>query len=157
MFYTSNPRSENRRTWLMFLASTLLVGCIFFSAGIAAATSAKGTLMETFQIADLAKERSESKDPWLEFLRVPDLSMGLYVLAVGEKDEQEPHTEDEVYYVLSGEGMLQVDGTDQPAKAGSLLFVGKNADHRFHSITSELSLLVFFAPEEGTNQPADVR
>ena len=111
--------------------------------------------MQTFQIADLIEKRSESKDPWLEFLRVPDLSMGLYVLAVGEKDEQEPHTEDEVYYVLSGEGMLRVDGEDQPVKAGSILFVAKNADHRFHSITSELSLLVFFAPEEGANEAAN--
>ncbi len=111
--------------------------------------------MQTFHIADLIEKRSASKETWLEFLRVPDLSMGLYVLAVGEKDDQEPHTEDEVYYVLSGEGMLQVDGKDQPVKTGSILFVGKNADHHFHSITSELSVLVFFAPEEGANQPAD--
>ena len=58
-------------------------------------------------------------------------------------------------YVLSGKGMLQVDGKDQAVKAGSLLFVAKNANHRFHSITSELSLLVFFAPEEGANQQSE--
>ena len=109
--------------------------------------------MQIFQLADLLEKRSASKETWLEFLRVPDLSMGLYVLAAGERDEQEPHSEDEVYYVLSGEGMLQVDGEDRSIKAGSILFVAKNADHRFHSITSDLSLLVFFAPEEGANQP----
>ncbi len=111
--------------------------------------------MQAFQISELIEQRSASKEPWFEFLRVPDLSMGLYVLAVGEKDQQEPHTEDEVYYVLSGKGMLQVDGKDQAVKAGSLLFVAKNANHRFHSITSELSLLVFFAPEEGANQQSE--
>ncbi len=111
--------------------------------------------MQTFQVADLIEKRNASDESWLEFLRVPDLSMGLYVLAVGEEDEQEPHTEDEVYYVLSGEGMLQVDGKDQSVKAGDILFVAKNADHHFHTITSDLSLLVFFAPEEGANQPTD--
>ena len=111
--------------------------------------------MRIFQISDLIEKRSASKENWLEFLRVPDLSMGLYVLAVGERDEQVPHTEDEIYYVLSGEGTLQVDGTDRPVEAGSILFVPKNADHRFHSITSELSLLVFFAPEEGGMQQPD--
>ena len=111
--------------------------------------------MQAFQISNLIEQRSASKEPWLEFLRVPDLSMGLYVLAAGEKDEQEPHTEDEVYFVLSGEGMLQIDGKDQAVESGDVLFVAKNADHRFHSITSELSLLVFFAPEEGANQPSE--
>lgn len=111
--------------------------------------------MQTYEIADLIEKRNASKDPWLEFLRVPDLSMGLYVLAKGELDEQEPHTEDEVYYVVSGKGVLRVEGKDQPIKAGSILFVAKHADHRFHSITSELTLLVFFAPEEGANEEAD--
>ena len=111
--------------------------------------------MKTFHILDLIEKRSASRENWLEFFRVPDMSMGLYVLAVGEVDGQEPHTEDEIYYVLGGEGRLVVDGEDQPIGAGSILFVGKNADHRFHSITSELTLLVFFAPEEGGKQPAE--
>ncbi len=112
--------------------------------------------MQVFGITELIEKRSASKETWLEFLRVPDLSMGLYVLAVGERDEQEPHSEDEIYYVLSGEGVIQVDGEDRPVEAGSVLFVAKNEDHRFHSITSELTLLVFFAPAEGANEPGSL-
>ena len=91
--------------------------------------------------------RMVSPEGWVEPGQRPDFEE--ITLVLRGLLQQEPHTEDEVYYVLSGEGTLQVEGKDQPVKAGSILFVAKNVDHRFHSITSELSLLVFFAPEEG--------
>ncbi len=146
------PSSVDRVIGIVSLASTLLFGCILASAGEAIAESPKGAVVQAFQISDLIEQRSASKEPWLEFLRVPDLSMGLYVLAAGEEDLQGPHTEDEVYYVLSGKGVLRVDTKDQAVEAGSLVFVAKNTNHRFHSITSELRVIVFFAPAEGAKQ-----
>lgn len=83
---------------------------------------------------------------WHEFLRVPALSMGLYVIPAGEDDPQSPHNEDEVYYVVSGRGILTVGDQEYPAEAGSILFVAKHVPHRFHSVTEELQVLVFFAP-----------
>jgi mannose-6-phosphate isomerase-like protein (cupin superfamily) len=76
------------------------------------------------------------------------MSVGLYVLPAGGVDGQKPHTEDEVYYVLSGRGTIMVGGEDRPVRAGSTVFVGANVEHRFHSIEEELVLLVFFAPAE---------
>ena len=104
--------------------------------------------MQAFEIADLIEKRRLSGDIWIEFLRVPALSMGLYVLPAGAKDVQVPHAEDEVYYVVSGRGVLQVEGKDQPVKLGSVLFVAGKAKHHFHSITEELTVMVFFAPAE---------
>lgn len=43
-----------------------------------------------------------------EFLRVADLSAGLYVLEAGARDPQLPHTEDELYFVVAGRGIVTV-------------------------------------------------
>ncbi len=79
------------------------------------------------------------------------MSVGVYTLAAGATDPQLPHAEDEVYYVASGRGQIQVAGEDRPVQAGSIIFVKAGEDHRFHSIAEDLTLLVFFAPAEGTS------
>ncbi|MCI0632944.1 MAG: dimethylsulfonioproprionate lyase family protein [Actinobacteria bacterium] len=93
-------------------------------------------------------ERARSGDLYVEFLRVPDLSAGLYVLAAGADDPQSPHQEDEVYAVLSGRGAIRVGDGDRPVGPGSIVYVPAHAEHHFHSIEEELELLVFFAPAE---------
>lgn len=102
--------------------------------------------LAAFDLASVAAAREATGEPWHEFFRVPDLSLGLYVLAAGNVDGQSPHGQDEIYYVISGQGTLSVNGVDTPARPGSILYVAAHADHRFHSITEELTLLVFFAP-----------
>lgn len=84
-------------------------------------------------------------EPWLEFLRVADLRVGLYVLPAGGSDPQSPHAEDEVYHVIRGRATLSVDGEDLAVVPGSVVYVAAGVDHRFHSITEELEVLVFFA------------
>ena len=108
--------------------------------------------MDAYELADLIAQREASGDRYLEFLRVPDLSMGLYVLPAGGADPQSPHTEDEVYYVASGQAKVNVAGEDRAVQAGSIVYVGKNVEHRFHSIEEELTVLVFFAPAEYSNR-----
>jgi mannose-6-phosphate isomerase-like protein (cupin superfamily) len=101
-----------------------------------------------FEIADLVAARKASGEAWIEFLRAPALSMGVYALAAGADDTQSPHTEDEVYLVVSGSGILRVEDLDQPVQAGSVVYVEADASHHFHSITEDLTTLVFFAPAE---------
>ena len=97
-------------------------------------------------------QRAESGKLYLEFLRQPSMSMGLYVLPVGGVDPQKPHTEDEAYYIVAGRGQIRVGQEDAPVHAGSIVFVPAWVEHRFHSITEELQILVFFAPAEYSNQ-----
>src|SRR5262249_47282806 len=111
---------------------------------------------ETFALAQLLEEHRASGRAWLEFLRVPALSMGVYVLPAGAADPQEPHAEDEVYYILSGRARLRVGSEDRVAEPGSILLVGATVHHCFHSITDDLTALVFFAPAEGTAPRAGV-
>lgn len=108
--------------------------------------------MQAFELAQLISRKEASNKLYLEFFKVPDLSLGLYVLPAGGTDPQSPHTEAEVYYVVSGRAQINVAGEDRAVQAGSIVYVAKNVEHRFHSITEELQVLVFFAPAEYTNQ-----
>lgn len=121
--------------------------------------------MQAFELADLISKQKDSNKLYLEFLKVPDLpaenagigmSMGLYVLPAGGTDPQSPHTEDEVYYVMSGRAKIKVADEDRAVQAGSIVYVAKNVEHKFHSIEEELRVLVFFAPAEYSNRSRTV-
>lgn len=104
--------------------------------------------MEAFEIDDLERQRQEQGRLYLEFLKVPAMSAGLYTLKAGEQDNQQPHTEDEVYYVVSGKASFRGGDKEYPVAAGSVLFVEANLEHRFFDIEEDLSVLVIFAPAE---------
>ncbi len=106
--------------------------------------------MQAFELAQIVRQQGRSGKPYLEFLHVPDLSAGVYQLLVGDRDPQLPHTEDELYYVVKGKAQIQVAGEDRPVREGSLIYVPKKMEHRFHSIEEDLMVLVFFAPAEYT-------
>ena len=101
-----------------------------------------------YTISDLKTEGRREGKRYLEFLRIPAMSAGLYFLAAGEKDPQSPHREDEMYYVIRGRARMQVGGEDQPVSPGSVIFVEAGREHRFHDIEDDLEVLVFFAPAE---------
>jgi mannose-6-phosphate isomerase-like protein (cupin superfamily) len=106
-----------------------------------------GGAMEAFELDEVAAERRRAGEEYLQFLNAGSLSVGLYVLPAGGEDTQQPHAEDEVYYVVGGRATVRVGEEDRPVGPGSLVFVGAGVPHRFHGIAEELSLLVVFAPE----------
>jgi mannose-6-phosphate isomerase-like protein (cupin superfamily) len=107
--------------------------------------------MQAYEIAELISQQETSDKLYLEFLQVPDLSVGVYVIPADGMDPQSPHTEDEVYYVVSGRAQILVAEENRAVQAGSIIYVAKNVAHRFHSIEEELTVLVFFAPAEYSN------
>lgn len=104
--------------------------------------------LQKFEVGELESRQRESPSPYLEFLRRPGFSMGMYVLARGGTDNQTPHDADEVYVVLRGEGTLRVEGEDTPARAGTVLSVDRGREHSFVDVTEDLHVLVIFAPPE---------
>jgi mannose-6-phosphate isomerase-like protein (cupin superfamily) len=113
--------------------------------------SLEGFLMQAFELSQLLSESTGTNGVhYAEFLRQPSLSVGIYTLAVGALDPQQPHTEDEIYYVVSGQGAIRVGDETYQVKAGSIVFVVAKEPHRFFNITEQLILLVFFAPAEYT-------
>ena len=73
----------------------------------------------------------------------PGLEIGVYVLVAPEPDRQQPHEDDEVYIVLEGHGVLDVEGAKVDLREGHALFVPAGAKHQFSGY-EELSLLVIF-------------
>jgi mannose-6-phosphate isomerase-like protein (cupin superfamily) len=105
-------------------------------------------LFTTMQALDVARAAAGLR--YLEFLRVPDLSAGLYVLETGAADPQTPHSEDEVYVVMAGRCHFRVGPEEQEVGPGSVLFVPARIEHRFLQIRERLEALVFFGPAEGS-------
>jgi quercetin dioxygenase-like cupin family protein len=99
-------------------------------------------------VGEIDRQRAASGKLYGEFLRVAALSAGLYVLPAGATDLQRPHHEDEMYYVVRGKARFRAADEDQEISTGSVLFVAAGVEHRFHAITEELAVLVFFAPAE---------
>jgi ribosomal protein S18 acetylase RimI-like enzyme/mannose-6-phosphate isomerase-like protein (cupin superfamily) len=106
--------------------------------------------MQTFELDSLLAERAKLQQPWLEFLRVRSLSLGVYHLKAGQPDPQQPHCEDEVYYILAGRASFRAGNQEQAVRPGTLIFVERAVEHRFHDIAEDLTVLVFFAPPEGS-------
>jgi mannose-6-phosphate isomerase-like protein (cupin superfamily) len=104
--------------------------------------------MHAFDLADLVARQVRAGEHYLEFLRMPALSAGLYVLPPGSTDPQTAHREDEIYLVASGRGTIRVGTDDRPVAPGSVVYVPAAVPHRFHSITEELRVLVVFTPAE---------
>lgn len=111
-------------------------------------TSRKGRKVNIVDLPELLSSRERSGEPYLEWLRVAAMSSGVYVLSPGEEDRQRPHDEDEIYFVVEGEGRITVAEEEAPVRGGSAVFVPAGVPHRFHSIAERLTILVFFAPAE---------
>jgi mannose-6-phosphate isomerase-like protein (cupin superfamily) len=100
------------------------------------------------EIAEIEAQRSQRAEAYFEFLRVPAMSAGVYVLAAGSLDRQSPHHQDELYYVLRGKARLRAATEDRSVRVGSLIFVAAEVEHQFYDIEEELTMLVLFAPAE---------
>ena len=108
-----------------------------------------------FHVDDLLAQHKSAGKLYFEFLRIPAMSAGIYVLAAGAQDPQKPHREDELYYVVRGRARMKIGAADnaestddREVRAGSVIFVEARREHRFYDITEELEVLVFFAPAE---------
>jgi len=107
-------------------------------------------------LPEIGEQCAESGKPYREFLRAPAMSAGLYVLPAGGTDQQKPHREDEIYYVVRGRARFTAGPQDhkegrkedREVSAGSVIFVAAEVKHRFYDIAEELTVLVIFAPAE---------
>jgi mannose-6-phosphate isomerase-like protein (cupin superfamily) len=108
--------------------------------------------MDAWELSELEAARAASGRRYHEFISVPDLSGGLYVLDAGATDPQSPHTEDELYVVMSGKAKVFVGGEVRPIGEGSVVFVAAGVEHRFIDIEERLVLLVMFGPAEYSRQ-----
>jgi len=72
-----------------------------------------------------------------------------FALPVPPKD-QTPHTQDEIYIIISGRGTLIHDGKRDSFAPGDILFVAAGTEHQFEDVTEDLALWrVFYGPPGG--------
>jgi mannose-6-phosphate isomerase-like protein (cupin superfamily) len=85
--------------------------------------------------------------PFIEVFTHGTLAVELYQ-PVGV-DLQTPHTRDEVYVVVQGEGMFTNGETRHPFGPGDVLFVPAGIEHRFEVFNEDFLVWVFFYGPEG--------
>ena len=112
--------------------------------------------MTAFNLAlaqGLARMPGPDKDHYAILLEHGTLEVGLY--APQQVDSQTPHTRDEVYVVMRGNGWFQ-NGQERVAFGqGDVLFVPAGRVHRFEQFSSDLALWVFFYGPEGGEVESD--
>ena len=82
------------------------------------------------------------------FIDKSNLAAGVLLLEPGEEDSQTPHENDEVYFVISGDGFLKIKNKDFKVSENKLFFVAKDVEHFFHGNTKDLKVLYFFGGSE---------
>lgn len=99
------------------------------------------------RVASLSQLLADHGDAtYREVLRVPALSLGLFAAAPGHDDQQVPHEVDEVYVVVAGRAVLEVQGARTQVETGSVAYVPPHVPHRFVDVTEDLRVIVVFAP-----------
>ena len=76
------------------------------------------------------------------------MELGVYVLVAPEPDRQQPHEWDEVYVVLEGRGVLDVEGEKIPVEEGRAIYVKAGEEHQFTGYEG-LRVLVIFDKSQG--------
>lgn len=105
--------------------------------------------MKAFRLDELEAERAANDGAYLQFLRERNMSVGLYALDAGQTDPQQPHNQDEVYFIASGRASITVGMETTTVGRGSVVYVPAGMPHKFHHISEDLRVLVVFSPPEG--------
>jgi mannose-6-phosphate isomerase-like protein (cupin superfamily) len=105
-------------------------------------------MADAFQVDKLLSRLQPGEHDFGQFFRSPtgSLSMTIAHWAAGSDDHQQPHTEDEVYYIVSGRGRLAIGTDDAALGPGSVAFVAAGVEHHFHDIVEDLRVLIFWSP-----------
>lgn len=104
--------------------------------------------MKAFRLDELEAERASNEGAYLQFLRERNMSVGLYALPAGGQDPQQPHRQDEVYFVVSGRAAITVGVETTQVARGSIVYVPAGVTHKFHHVSEDLRVLVVFSPPE---------
>jgi mannose-6-phosphate isomerase-like protein (cupin superfamily) len=97
----------------------------------------------SFDVRDVTERLAAGNGGYEIVHESPGVEVGVYVLVAPEPDRQQPHEWDEIYVVLEGSGVLDVEGEAIELSEGGAAFVRAGAEHRF-SAYEHLAVLVFF-------------
>src|SRR5690242_9437525 len=82
---------------------------------------------------------------FLDIMHTNSFDVGILRLSPGQKDTQGPHSTDELYFVIEGEGFISIQGNDYKIRRGSCIFIPSKIKHYFHSTKERLIVLYIFS------------
>ena len=83
--------------------------------------------------------------------------MYIEIYAPEKVDLQQPHTQDELYVVISGHGLFYNNGKRHPFQTGDVLFVPAGVEHRFEHFSEDFKTwVIFYGPEGGEKKHLEV-
>jgi mannose-6-phosphate isomerase-like protein (cupin superfamily) len=82
---------------------------------------------------------------FLNFFDLRHLQAGILRLKPGERDRQEPHSSDEIYLVLEGNGSIEIGKKAYILKKDLFIYVPANVNHKFYGNTQEILVVYFFS------------
>jgi mannose-6-phosphate isomerase-like protein (cupin superfamily) len=82
---------------------------------------------------------------FIDVMNTPTMEVGIINLKKNQDDTQEPHASDEIYYVISGSGTIDIDGIKNEVNPGKIIYIPKKIHHSFHAISKELVVLYILA------------
>jgi mannose-6-phosphate isomerase-like protein (cupin superfamily) len=82
---------------------------------------------------------------FLSFFDLQHLQVGILRLKPDELDTQEPHSLDEIYLVLEGDGFIEIGKKAYTIKKDLFIFVPAEVRHRFYGNTKEILVIYFFS------------
>ena len=97
----------------------------------------------------LARLASENK-AFIQLFQHGTLSVEIY--KPNAVDKQQPHDRDEVYVIISGQGVFFHEGVRTSFNAGDFLFVPAGDEHRFEHFSEDFCTGVFFYGPVGGEQ-----
>lgn len=96
----------------------------------------------------LGKLPGSHGEPFAELIRRGSLSIEIF--APQGEDTQQPHAQDELYFVAQGEGTFDNDGTKTDVTRGDLLFVAAGVAHHFEDFSDDFVVwVIFYGPQGG--------
>lgn len=82
---------------------------------------------------------------FLNFFDLQHLQAGILRLKPGELDTQEPHSLDEIYLVLEGDGFIEIGKKSYTLKKDLFIYVPANLKHKFYGNSQEILVIYFFS------------
>ena len=111
-------------------------------------------MADAWELRDLLVGLRADRHDFAEVFRSPSDSLSLTIARwpAGSIDDQRPHTEDEVYYVTAGRGLLSIGSETVPVMPGTTAFVAAGGEHRVSGISEDLEVLVFWSPARSAGE-----
>jgi mannose-6-phosphate isomerase-like protein (cupin superfamily) len=100
---------------------------------------------KVIDIRELSYKIDLDNSEFLNFFDMRHLQAGILRLKPGETDTQEPHSSDEIYLVLEGDGFIEIGKKAYSLKKDLFIYVPAKLRHKFYGNTQEILVVYFFS------------